>query len=187
MTLAQRPGHLMSLEEWDALPPDGAHRYELAEGILIVAPRPALRHQRVTSRLSVWLDEQLPDHLTALSEVEVVVKSGALVTVRVPDAVITWASGVEQNLTRVEASDVLVALEVISPSTKRADRVEKPAEYADAGIAHYWLVDLDDPASITAYTLVDGEYEIVAESSEVITVLEPAPLTIDVRKLTSRR
>jgi Uma2 family endonuclease len=142
-------------------------------------------HQRVAQRLSVWLDDQLPDDLTALSDFEVVVESGPLVTVRAPDVVIIRDLGGE-NAPRVPAGDVLVAVEVVSPSTGRTDRLTKPVEYADAGIPHYWLVEMD-PLSITAYTLVDGDYEVVAQSSEILSVLEPVPMTIDVQRLIKRR
>ncbi len=70
--------------------------------------------------------------------------------------------GAAANPSRLEAVDVLVAVEIISPGTGTTDRVTKMYEYADARIPHYWLVDLDTPVTLTAYTLVDGNYEIVA-------------------------
>jgi hypothetical protein len=40
--------------------------------------------------------------------------------------------------------------EFVSPGSKRTDHVAKRADYADAGIPHYWIVDLDDPISLVA-------------------------------------
>jgi Uma2 family endonuclease len=88
-----------------------------------------------------------------------------------------------QNLPRFRASDILTAVEIVSPGTRRTDRVTKPFEYAEAGIQHYWLIELDDPATLTAYTLVDGEYEVVAQSSEEVTIFEPARMTVNVQQL----
>lgn len=40
------------------------------------------------------------------------------------------------------AADALLAVEVLSPGTRRVDLVMIRSEYADAGIPHYWIVDL---------------------------------------------
>ena len=68
MSAAPSPDHPLSLAEWDVLPEDTSHRYELVEGILLVAPRPAPLHQRAMVRLTADLDRQLPDQLTALAD-----------------------------------------------------------------------------------------------------------------------
>jgi Uma2 family endonuclease len=61
------------------------------------------------------------------------------------------------NPARVAAHDVVVAVEIVSPGTKVTDPVTKPAEYAEAGIPGYWIVDLDPPVvTMTAQVLVDG-------------------------------
>jgi Uma2 family endonuclease len=46
------------------------------------------------------------------------------------------------------ASDVLVVVEIVSPGSRRLDHVVKRHEYADAGIEHYWIVDLDEPVTL---------------------------------------
>lgn len=81
---------------------------------------------------------------------------------------------------------MLIAVEVQSPGTVRTDRVTKMAEYADAGIAGYWLVDLDPPLVLSAYGLVDGRYELMAEAAERLDLLTPVPLSLDVCGLTRR-
>lgn len=86
---------------------------------------------------------------------------------------------------RLRAEGVLVAVEVISPGSSRTDRVVKFAEYAEAGIPSYWLVDVEPPVSLSTYRLVEGEYELDAEGAEKVVLAAPAPLTIDVRALGS--
>jgi Uma2 family endonuclease len=36
--------------------------------------------------------------------------------------------------------------------TRCTDTVTQPAEYADAGIPTYWIIDLDPPVTLTAPT-----------------------------------
>jgi len=50
----------------------------------------------------------------------------------------------------------VLAVEVLSPSTARFDRLLKYSRYAAAGIAHYWIVDPVEP-SLTAYELDSGD------------------------------
>jgi Uma2 family endonuclease len=187
MTTASWPDHLLTLTEWDTLSEDTSRRCELVEGVLLVVPRPAPLHQRAMVRLTSELDRQLPDHLTALADVEVLVNTRYPATVRVPDVVVVQTSTAQGNPPRLVVADVLVAVEIVSPGTGRTDRVTKLTEYADAGIPHYWLVELEKPTTLTAYFLVDGDYEHVAGGTGLISILEPAPVKLDLGALTSRR
>lgn len=49
-------------------------------------------------------------------------------------------TGLEQI--RFEASDVLLAIEVVSPDSEARDRSAKPLKYAAAGIPNFWLVEV---------------------------------------------
>ncbi|MGH3443998.1 MAG: Uma2 family endonuclease, partial [Nocardioidaceae bacterium] len=51
----------------------------------------------------------------------------------------------------------LLAVEVLSPSTRRVDRTLKRARYEAAGAPSYWVVDPDVP-SLTAWNLRGGRY-----------------------------
>lgn len=177
------PDHLLSLDEWDALPEDNTHRYELAEGVMQVSPRPTSNHQWAQSRLFRQLDAQLPNTLAALPDVEVALLGASLASVRVPDLVVVPTLTAQGNPRRYTSDDVLLAVEIVSPGSRRTDTVTKLSEYADAGIKHYWIVDLDEPASITAYLLVDGDFELVGEATEKLVLDEPTPVTIDIPSL----
>lgn len=176
------PDHLLSLDEWDALPEDNSRRYEVAEGVLEVSPRPAPKHQRAEKILVSQLDSQLPGDREALAEVEITISVDPLL-VRVPDIVVVPKVIADSEAVRCAPSDVELAVEIISPGSGRKDRITKFAEYADAGIKRYWIVDLDKPVTISAYVLVDGEYEVVGEASDYLVVDEPAPMTIDIPAL----
>lgn len=107
--------------------------------------------------------------------------------VRRPDVSVVPTRLAEDNTKRYNAADVVVAVEIVSPGSERADRVTEPMQHAKAGIAHYWLVELDEPISMTAFELVDDVYEPVEDGTGKIALSLPAPLTFDLDALTRRR
>ncbi|HEY2699755.1 MAG TPA: Uma2 family endonuclease [Pseudonocardiaceae bacterium] len=182
------PDHLLTLDEWKALPEDNRFRVEVVEGVLIVAPRPLSLHQRAMWRLCDRLEDQLPSQLSTLPEVEVVIAGSPLPTVRIPDVVVVAAELADANTARYKPSDVSLAVEILSEGSVRTDRVTKFAEYAEVGIANYWIVDLDAPVSLLRYHLIDGDYELFGEHTGTVTVeLDGHPITLDLTALVSRR
>jgi Uma2 family endonuclease len=77
-----------------------------------------------------------------------------------------------------------VAVEVVSPSSKRIDHVHKRQDYADAGIQNYWLIDIDEPISLTACRLTD-EFGYVDDqvATGVFRTEVPFPVEIDLGRL----
>lgn len=180
------PIHQLTLEEWAALPQDEAFRLELVEGVLSVVPKPLTLHQRATMRLGYRVDEQLSTELTALIDAETVVEESPL-TIRVPDVVVTRSDIVEANPARLAARDLLLAAEILFDGTRRVDRIMKFAEYAEAGIAQYWIVDLGSPTTLLAYVLVDGHYELSGEHTGTVTLdVAGHPVTLDLDALIPR-
>lgn len=132
------PG-LLSLEQWCALGEDTSARAELQEGVLIVSQRPRLDHQNAILRLGSALLAQVPTGLVVTPEPEVVIDPNTPATVRVPDLAVHRGG----DAARLSAAEVSVIIEILSPGTRRVDLVLKRSEYAEAGIPHYWIVDLD--------------------------------------------
>ncbi|MET9329049.1 Uma2 family endonuclease [Tsukamurella sp. NPDC003166] len=168
----------MSLDDWRALGEDTSGRSELQEGVLIVSPSPVPRHQKAGFRLGLALHPQVPDGVEIVPDVDVIVASGFPPTVRRPDLVIVTAS----TETDIVAADVVLVVEILSPGTRRQDLVTKRSEYADAGIPHYWIVDLDGGPSIEALTLRDGQYEGATSTGEFTTTV-PFGLRVDLTAL----
>ncbi|MBB5154158.1 Uma2 family endonuclease [Saccharopolyspora phatthalungensis] len=185
MSAVAWPDHLLSLEDWAALPEDNSHRVELVEGTLHVSPRPVSYHQWALMELGYQLRAQLPKSLVALPEVEVVLFE-YLATVRIPDLVVVPVELASKNPARFRASELELAVEVVSPGSGRTDRVLKFAEYAEAGIPNYWIVDLEKPTSLAAYVLKNGHYVLVTESAAAVDVESPVALTVDPAALLSR-
>lgn len=144
----------MSLDDWRALGEDTAGRSELQEGVLIVSPSPVPKHQKAGFRLGLALHPQVPDGVEIVPDVDVIVASGFPPTVRRPDLVIVTVG----TATDIVAADVVLVVEILSPGTRRQDLVTKRSEYADAGIPHYWIVDLDGGPSIEVLELHEGAY-----------------------------
>jgi Uma2 family endonuclease len=179
------PNHQLTLADWETLPEDDL-RLELVEGMLTVVPQPYSWHQRAGNRLTHRTDDQLPRHLVALSEVEVVVADPPL-TIRVPDALVTRTDLFEANPARFAAADLLLAVEILSDGTRRVDRIMKFAEYAEARIPQYWIVDLGTPTTLLAYVLVEDHYELSAEHTGAASLdVAGHPVALDLDALTTR-
>jgi Uma2 family endonuclease len=108
-------------------------------------------------------------------------------SVRRPDLVVVDQA--ERDRVRVEggilrASGVRLIVEIVSPGSIRTDRIIKHAEYADAGIPCYWILDLESPVSLVAYRLA-GELGYVedGEGTSTFTTTEPYSLTIALDRL----
>jgi Uma2 family endonuclease len=163
---------------------------ELAEGRLLLSPSGVWRHNRAGNKLWRTLEAQLPACLTSTTDIDVDLRlapADAPGTVRRPDVVVVRQEAVERIEREggiLRASDLVLAVEVLSPGSRRLDRVLKRAEYADAGISHYWIVDLDEPVSLIACH-VAGEFGYVdgGAVSGVFRTTEPFPVEVDLDAL----
>jgi Uma2 family endonuclease len=154
--------------------------------MLVMCPRPPAQHQRARVRLGGLLDAQLPRDLTAVPHVEVMIMPDPL-TIRAPDVIVVRTEVVDADVPRCSASDVLLAAEVLSTGSRRVDKILKFSEYAEAGIAQHWIIDLDKPTSLLAYVLVDGNYELSGEHTAKVDLdVAGHPVSIDLPALTRR-
>jgi len=89
-------------------------------------------------------------------------------------------SAISRKVRTYYAGDLFVVAEVISPrsGSEQVDRVRKVREYAQAGIPHYWLVDLEPEPRITVLTLHGDEYVLHAEIRAGHTLATSQPFTI---------
>lgn len=131
------------VRELIATAPLATPRYELVDGELLVTPSPGPPHQwavmRLLFELALYLREQpMADVLTSPSDIEVEPEQ-----VTQPDIFIL-SNAEADRITRdgFPARDLLVAIEVVSPSSARYDRVTKRALY-QRRIPEYWIVDVD--------------------------------------------
>ncbi len=161
-----QPGIPLRPEGWTAedvlaLPEDqtSLQRIELVDGVLLVSPAPTSMHQRLLQKLQFAFAPALPDGTELLPGVNVRFGGRRLL---IPDLVILTCAEVDTVV--YAASDVLLAAEIVSPSTKMQDRILKRAIYAEALVPYYLLVEPPEPVSATLFALEGGEYEPVAKS-----------------------
>lgn len=105
----------------DAMPDDG-HRYELIDGALIVTPAPGERHQTAVGELHLLLRRGCPDDLKVLlAPFDVTLADDTVVQ---PDLLVCR----RRDLTRRDLPTApVLAVEVVSPSTRRIDLTLKVA------------------------------------------------------------
>ncbi|WFE50382.1 Uma2 family endonuclease [Micromonospora sp. WMMD1155] len=159
--------------------PDDAPRVELRDGVLVVVPSPTFAHQNIGNLLWMWLRQYAPVELTPATAVGVAIDYRNSLE---PDVVLLKRP-VAADHHYFEAEQVVLAVEVVSPGTRRRDRLEKPADYADAGVPHYWRIE-QNPVHVYAYDLVDGRYELAADSAEELIVAKPFDIRLRVRDIT---
>ena len=142
----------MSLDEFFAL---DAELIELVDGQPVLMSAGTGPHQHAVFELGRRLANALPpDRRVLPSPIDWVLWSVPRATVRQPDlAVVT----VEQSRGRRLTEPPLLVVEVLSPSSVERDLVAKRRQYAQAGCAHYWIVNMDVP-EIVLLRAVDGDY-----------------------------
>ncbi len=132
--------------------PDDGLRYELVDGVLLVSAAPSNLHQIVLGELYVQLRAACP--------------ADARVMLAPTDYQPTTRRSLQPDLLVARREDVgtdpisaplLLAVEVLSPSTRSVDLLLKRGIYAESGVGAYWVVDPLEP-SVQAWVLVDGDW-----------------------------
>jgi Uma2 family endonuclease len=136
---------------------DPRKHIELVDGEIIVSPAAASIHYLIARKLTTLLEQH---GLTSEMEANLILldeRPGQKALVRQPDVYVTRD---EPEELFQHAQNMLLVTEIVSPGSKITDWVEKMGEYADAGIEHYWIVDLFADGSPHLYTfrLRDGGY-----------------------------
>jgi Uma2 family endonuclease len=184
------PTHLLTVAEYLEIGELDSGYAELVEGRLLVSPSPLGDHNRAMFEFGVQLRGQLPAEYEVLLDIDVDLRlspADGPGTVRRPDLIVVHREARRRQRAEggiITAADVLAVLEVLSPGSRRTDNVLKRVEYAEAGIPHYWLIDVDEPVSLLACHLA-GEFGY-ADSGAVtgtFTTELPFPLTIDLDAL----
>src|SRR3954466_161747 len=112
-------------------------RYELHGGQILVMSPATRWHTRVQRLIADFLEGQ---GRSADIEIGLLIAPGET---RVLDvAVLTGDAGYERAYFRPE--EIELAVEVVSPSSREADYVDKPTLYARLGIAEFWRADRDE-------------------------------------------
>lgn len=186
--LPERP-HLFTIQEYVRLG-ETAEGTELVEGRLIVSPRPKRRHNRISYLLATQLENQLPSELETVQDVDIDLelapadKPGFS---RCPDLLVSTKAAGERVDTEgglYRASELLLVVEIVSAGSRYTDSVTKRAEYAKAGIPHYWIIDTTPPVSmIVCHQAGPFGYQDPGEVTGKYRITEPFAAVIDLEQL----
>jgi Uma2 family endonuclease len=176
MTSVIPHGRPFTVDDLEAMPDDG-NRYELIDGLLLVTPAPGWPHQEMGGELFFQLRLRCPADLRVLPA-PFAVRTAVDSEVQ-PDIIVArYIDLTEKNLPVAP----LLAVEVLSRSTRLKDRNLKKAHYERIGVFSYWILEPGRPGgALTAFELdARGIYQQVAhvERDEEFAATRPFPVTV---------
>lgn len=161
--------------------PDDRNRYEVIDGELFVTPTPARGHQRAVVELLL----QLVPYVMSRALGEAVVSPADVAfagdTMVQPDLFVAPLAGGNLLQAWTDIKSLLLAVEVLSPSSARADRNVKRRLYQREGVPEYWIVDVNARV-IERWRPEDERPEILAERLTWQPDPGIAPLEIDLER-----
>lgn len=165
--------------------PDLPPHTELLDGSLVFVSPQRRFHAKMIDLLMIGLRATIPDDLKAEREMTVLLdrRNGPG-----PDVSVVRAdAATDLDLTRFQASDILLAVEVVSPDSEARDRDTKPQKYAGAGIPNFWLVEMagtDQHPVVRVYELdpVSKSYALTGIHHDRLKTGVPFPIDIDIRR-----
>jgi Uma2 family endonuclease len=127
-------------DDYEALPEDVCRTIEVVYGHVIRCQSPSPEHNRVARRLANAIEAARNPDMVGTS-IDVILWRVPDFTFRRPDVVVYKCPGSQDKLT---AARTMMVTEVTSPATKRADLLDKKAQYAAAGIPVYLVLVMDE-------------------------------------------
>jgi Uma2 family endonuclease len=172
------PSTEWTVEMVHALPDDG-NRYEVIDGKLFVTPAPSVVHQRAVLELALLVAPYVRAHRIGealISPADVIVY-GPRKFVQPDLFVVPLVSGAPMRAW-TEVGRLLLAVEVLSPSTEHTDRGRKQTLYKEKAIPEYWIIDTDERTVERRHP--DGSpVEILTESLQWQPDLDAPQLVVD--------
>jgi Uma2 family endonuclease len=162
MPAAQRRWSAREVRELIAQNPMLTPRYELVEGELLVTPSPTALRQRAIQKLWKALDAYLkrnPVGEAFISPFDVELEPE---TVTQPDLFVLPMNEVPRVLVEMPARELLLSVEVLSPSSGRFDKGSKRFLYTRR-VPEYWIVDVDSRV-IERWRKHDAKFDMIVDS-----------------------
>lgn len=123
------------------LPSDGK-RYEVIDGALFVTPAPSWNHQEAVLQLALRLHSHLVQRALGNAMIAPADVEFAFDRMVEPDLFVVPLVDGRKPRTWEEVGRLLLAVEILSPSTARVDRLIKRKLYQGEGVPEYWIVDV---------------------------------------------
>jgi Uma2 family endonuclease len=152
-----------TVEMLDELPDDG-QRYEIIDGVLFVGPAPSDVHQYIVgelyTRLNLYLRGSGVGH-PVISPADVRREDRRRNRVQ-PDIFVVHVTNGKRPVYPFDLTDLLLSIEVESPSNPRYDYQTKRVLYLQSGVPEYWVVSAD-ARTVSRWRGVDEAGEILSE------------------------
>lgn len=162
--------------------PDDLNQIQVVDGELFVTPGPAWRHGDILGEIFLIFAEYLKTHPVGhvkLAPQDVELDFRTLVQ---PDLFVVPLIDGKKPRTWEEAGRLLLAVEVLSPSTARLDRSVKRRRYQRERVPEYWIVDLD-ARLVERWKPDDERPEIITDRISWIGSADAEALEIDLAAL----
>lgn len=184
------PDRPFTIAEYARLAETRSGYTELIEGALLMSPSPTPKHNIASGRLYVQLSQQIPTLLEVIQDVDIDLQLAPPTEPgfsRRPDLIVVnrgELKRVEAQGGLLRASEVLVVIEIVSRGSRRTDWVYKRAEYEEARIPWYWILDIEGRASLDACELTEGGgYRERPRVTGTFRTEEPFPVTVELDQL----
>jgi Uma2 family endonuclease len=157
--------------------PDDGNRYEVVDGELLVSPSPSMRHQRAVALLHLLLAPYARATgalFVHIAPCEIEFSEHRAVQ---PDLYAVRLVNGKMPTHEQQRGNVLLAIEVLSPTTARNDRRKKRPMFQSERV-EFWIVDTDARV-IERWTPDESRPEVLTSHLEWRPLPDHAPLEID--------
>lgn len=162
-----------SFAEFDAMPKQEGLNYELIDGFVMMSPRPAAKHQKVSGNIYHELRNVLKGkRCEPILEIDLVLEGENFI----PDLMVICDEDLDE-VARYEKPP-LIAIEIVSPSSTSRDHITKRRKYEQLGIQEYWIVSPEEKC-ITVFNFVNKNEAMYCEGTVKSFVLPEVEINLE--------